>query len=186
LTRPWTIRYWLEQLAPHEYYNSTLDIDPAELAARGVRGLILDLDNTLAPWKHGVPTTELAEWIESVQQAGIRCHIVSNHVGRRVRLFSRSLGIKGTPNARKPAGRAFRAAMRLMGTVPRDTVVIGDQIFTDILGGRRQGCHTILVVPACSMDLGWTRLVRRIERAVFREMQVRGLVAAEPRRRDRR
>jgi len=186
LARPWTFHYWLGKLTPHEYYGSTLDIDPAELAARGVRGLILDLDNTLAPWKHGLPTPELAGWIESAQQAGIRCHIVSNHMGRRVRLFSRFLGIEGTASAAKPAGRAFRAAMRLMGTAPRETAVIGDQILTDILGGRRQGCHTILVVPACSRDLGWTRLVRRVERAIFRELQARGLVPAAPRRRDRR
>ena len=186
LARPWTFDYWLEKLAPHEYYSSTLDIDPAELAACGIRGLILDLDNTLAPWKYGVPTPELASWVVSVRQAGIRCHIVSNHGDRRVMLFSRFLGIDGTANAAKPAGKAFRAAMKLMGTAPGETAVVGDQLFTDILGGRRQGCHTILVVPACPMDLGWTRLMRRVERAIFQKLQSRGLVPAEPRRCDRR
>ncbi len=177
------IPWWLRRLTPDDYCASVLDVDPRELTAKGIRGVILDLDNTLAPWGRGKPAPELQGWIAEARAAGLACHIVSNDHGPRVRYFTQVLGIEGTPRAAKPAGRAFRRAMHEMRTLPSETVVIGDQIFTDVLGGKHQGCHTILVVPVSDEEMGWTRLVRRLERAVLRRLQVSGLLPARPRRR---
>ncbi|MDQ7793053.1 MAG: YqeG family HAD IIIA-type phosphatase [bacterium] len=174
---------WLMHLAPHEFYASLLDVDTAGLAARGIQGLILDLDNTLAPWRTGEPARELAAWIDEALGRGLKCHIVSNDHGPRVRLFTRLLGIGGTAKALKPAGRAFRLAMAIMGTSPGRTAVIGDQLFTDVLGGRLQGCHTILVAPLSEHELGWTTVMRRLERAVLKRLQDAGVLPLEPRRR---
>lgn len=151
------------RLIPDQYYRSIYDIDLDALRGRGVVGLILDLDNTLAAWRFGDPVPRLAEWMATVKAYGFRPYIVSNDLGPRVDLFSRFLDIPGRARAGKPRRRAFREALAHLGVRAEQAAVVGDQIFTDILGSKPLGCHTILVVPISRREFFGTRLVRRIE-----------------------
>ncbi|AEW05092.1 HAD superfamily (subfamily IIIA) phosphatase, TIGR01668 [Sulfobacillus acidophilus DSM 10332] len=156
-------------LKPRLFVQSIYDLDLAGLVGRGIRGLILDLDNTLVGWNQPHAPRELLDWFQRVQQQGIKTYIVSNNWEARVTAFSRLVGVAGIAKAAKPRRWAFRQAMAAMGTEHETTAVIGDQIFTDILGGNRLNLFTILVHPMDSREFWTTRIVRRIERALVAE-----------------
>lgn len=150
-------------LVPDDYRPSVYDIDLKALRDRGIRGIILDLDNTLVQWNHPEPTEPLERWLGEVRKAGFRACIVSNNAGGRVRSFAERLEVPGISKAVKPRRGSFRRAMSLMGTSPHETVVVGDQIFTDVLGAKRLGLYAILVKPVTSREFIGTSLVRFLE-----------------------
>jgi HAD superfamily phosphatase (TIGR01668 family) len=154
-------------LRPNLFLDSVLHISPAELAAKGIKGLILDIDNTLVEWGKDVPATEVVGWFQAVRAEGIKTCIVSNNSQKRVEALAKALDLPAFCKARKPSRKAFRKAVSLMGTSAVETAVIGDQIFTDILGGNRLGLYTILVSPISRREFIGTRLVRLVERFVL-------------------
>jgi len=158
----------LRWLRPASKVPSVYDIDLAALRARGIRGMILDLDNTIVPWGAREAGPALPVWIADVRQAGLRLCIVSNNMGRRVTGLATSLGLPLVTGALKPRRKALRRALSVMGTTPDATALVGDQLFTDILGGNRLGLHTILVRPQSPREFPLTRVVRVLERALLR------------------
>lgn len=166
-------------LRPGAYYRSIYDINLEQLRQQGFRAILLDLDNTMVPWNDPEPTPELLAWLQRVRQMGFRICIVSNNKGRRVRDFATRLGVPFVCKAVKPGRRGFRAAMALLQVPSQECVVVGDQLFTDILGGNRSGAHTILVVPIDRREFFFTRMVRRVERQVLRYLSRRGLLQQE-------
>lgn len=163
-------------LRPAEYHKSIFAIDLDKLYAGGYRAIMLDLDNTLVKWNDPDPTPGLMEWLARVQQKGFAACIVSNNSGPRVSEFAAKVGIPFISKAIKPRRKGFREAMDLLGVRPEQTVVIGDQIFTDVLGGNRSGAHTILVVPIDPRELFFTQMVRKVERRVLRYFDRKGLL----------
>jgi HAD superfamily phosphatase (TIGR01668 family) len=137
------------------------------LARDGIRGLIIDLDNTMTPWKDVKISPRIVAWFTELQAAGIQSCVVSNSKHRhRVAIVAAKLGIPFIFRATKPRGRAFRAGMKIMGTERENTAVIGDQLFTDILGGNRLGLYTILVVPISDHEFIGTKFLRRMEKVL--------------------
>lgn len=165
---------------PHLYLAAVVELAPEHLRARGIRGVILDLDNTLVRWNHPVPGEELRRWVAALHAHGLRACIVSNNTTARVEAFARALGVPAIARAVKPRRGPYRRAMALMGTAPAETAVVGDQVFTDVLGGRRLGLYTVLVAPVGEREFVGTRLVRLLERAWLRYLARRGLVALPP------
>ncbi len=161
---------------PDEWHASVYDIDLERLARRGVRGIILDLDNTLVAWGAAEAPAELRRWLEHVVSAGMKACIVSNNSSARVQAFASSLGVPAIPKAIKPRRGAFRRAMALMGTSPAETVVVGDQVFTDVFGAKRLGLFSILVEPVARREFIGTRLVRRLEALWLEHLRRRGLI----------
>lgn len=135
---------------PDEFVKNIFHITPEKLKERNVKGIITDLDNTLVEWDRPSATPRLIEWFEEMKEHGIKVTIVSNNNEKRVKIFSEPLNIPFIYKAKKPMGRAFRKAVKNMGLKKEDVVVIGDQLMTDVLGGNRNGFHTILVVPVVS------------------------------------
>ncbi|MFS8524810.1 MAG: YqeG family HAD IIIA-type phosphatase [Limnochordales bacterium] len=166
----------LRFLAPDAVYESLFAVDLDDLKARGIRGLIVDLDNTLIEYGNPHATEEARRWVEDALGRGFKICLTSNARSRRVRHFAREFNIPAIANAAKPIGRAFRRAMRLLGTRPDETAVIGDQVFTDVLGGNRMNTFTVLVNPLSAKELGATRMMRRLERKVLRELVRQGLL----------
>lgn len=165
----------LSRLRPHLFFESVQAIDLRLLRRRGIRGVILDLDNTLAGWKAPRPTAEVLHWLKHLRDAGLGAVILSNNREKRVQRFAAECGVPFISNAGKPRMRNFRKAIELLGTGVRDTAVIGDQMFTDILGGNRMGLLTILVTPVNPQEFFGTRAVRRVEGAVLRHFRRQGL-----------
>jgi HAD superfamily phosphatase (TIGR01668 family) len=128
--------------------------------------VILDLDNTIVAWNAPAPTSEVQQWVTELAKSGVKVCIVSNNFSNRVRAIAQRLGVPVVTGAIKPTPWAFRKAMRVMGTEPKDTALVGDQLFTDVLGGNLLGLKTILVDPLSVREFPTTMLVRRVERLV--------------------
>lgn len=133
---------------PQERYESIYEIDGKALRDRGVRLLLLDLDNTISPYGSNTPSRELMEWVTELRGAGVEPYILSNsRKPTRVQEFAGKLGVPFRRRAGKPKRGGFLAAMREMGCGKEETAMVGDQIFTDILGANRTGIYSFLVRP---------------------------------------
>ena len=132
---------------PDDYVSSVYAMDFHALYAKGYRGIIFDIDNTLVP--HGAPADHRARQLfKRLKKEGFLTCLVSNNKEPRVKSFSAAVGATGyLYKAGKPAKKAYRNAMDLMGTKTHNTLVIGDQIFTDVWGAKRLGIQGILVEP---------------------------------------
>jgi uncharacterized protein len=159
---------FLDALRPDRYYESLISVDLADLARRGLEGLIVDLDNTMVPRKGRDCTDELLSWLETAREAGLAVCIVSNNWKSRVGGIATRLGLPMVARATKPRARAFLLGMEALGTGREQTAVIGDQMFTDVLGGNRLGLYTILVKPLPGRELPHTVVLRRVERYLIR------------------
>lgn len=135
-------------LIPQGVYPSVKDLKPEMLAAKGIRLVLADLDNTLVPYKVPEPTPEIVAWKEELERAGIQLFLLSNsRKPNRARHFAESLGIPFQGHSGKPKRGGYFKALERMGCRPEETVMVGDQIFTDILGANRSGIVPLLVEP---------------------------------------
>ncbi len=153
-------------LVPTRYAASVLALDPAALVAEGIRGVMLDLDNTVVAWNAAAPSEAVRAWVGRLTSAGLRVCIVSNNFTGRARAIGDALGVRVVSAAVKPVPWAFRRALAIMGTPPAHTAFVGDQLFTDVLGGNLLGMVTILVDPLSTQEFPTTRIIRRIERLI--------------------
>lgn len=169
----------LKMLLPDLYVKSIHEIDLDALKERGIRGIITDLDNTLIEWDRPDATPELLDWLKKVEAENMKLVVVSNNNEQRVSRFAEPLGIPYIHKARKPFHKAFKLAQEMMTLDTSQVVVIGDQLFTDVLGGNRLGFYTILVVPVAETDGFFTRFNRRMERFAFHLMRKRGMLSWE-------
>jgi len=128
----------------HDIY----EVSGKALAARGIRLLLADLDNTLAPYGQPLPDERLKHWRDELAASGVTLFILSNNRHEdRPRRFAQALEVPYIGHAGKPKPASFHAAMERMNVTPAQTAIIGDQIFTDVLGGNLAGVETVLVEP---------------------------------------
>lgn len=157
-------------LYPDLYVDSLLDIPLNELQSKNIKAFILDLDNTITEWNSNHIREEIGTWFQNILSQGFRACILSNNGQERVVRVAESLGIPFISRAQKPRRGAFHRAVSLMGVKPEETAVIGDQIFTDVLGGNRAGLYTILVVPIARREFVGTKFSRAMEYFVLRRL----------------
>lgn len=154
-------------LSPDYYYESVASIDLADLRDRGVDTLLVDLDNTLLPRNSEIVTESALAWAELLANEGFRVCIVSNNWHERVAGVAAELGFALVAKAVKPLPFAFWIALKRMESTRERAAVVGDQMFTDIAGGKLLGLTTILVMPISQSDLPHTRVLRKIERRLL-------------------
>lgn len=170
----------LKLLTPDFYVESVFDLDLEDLKRRGITTIMSDLDNTLVPWDQDSVNPTLLNWVNKVKKSGMKFILVSNAVEKRIDYFTQELGVPGIGKARKPLSRAFKEALDQLGVTVQETAMVGDQVFTDVLGGNRIGLYTILVVPLSQKELAITRVFRRLERLVLRYLVARGKLRGKP------
>ena len=128
--------------------DNIYEISGAALGRRGIRLLLADLDNTLVPYGVPLPDEKLKGWRDELAAHGVTLFILSNNRHEsRPRTFAQALDVPYIGHAGKPKTASFVKAMEQMGVAPEQTAIVGDQIFTDVLGGNRAGVATILVRP---------------------------------------
>ncbi|VXB84159.1 phosphatase (active on GMP and Glc-6-P) [Bacillus sp. 349Y] len=169
----------LKQFLPDEQVQDIFAIRPEDLKEKGIKAIITDLDNTLVEWDRPNATPKLIQWFKEMQEHEILVTIVSNNNRMRVGSFADPLGVPFIFQARKPMGRAFKRAIRQMDVKKEETVVIGDQLLTDVLGGNRSGFHTILVVPVAQSDGFMTKFNRKVERRIMNFFKRKGMIGWE-------
>jgi len=169
----------IDLLCPDECVESVLDVDLESLGRRGIKALILDLDNTLLAWEADQVPSAVSRWIDRARDLGFKVCIASNGTKSRVRKIAGELGVPAIPKAVKPRKKPFRLAMEMLGVGPGETAVIGDQVFTDVLGGNRLDLYTILINPVSDIELKTTRIVRRVENRVLSRLHKKGRIEEE-------
>jgi hypothetical protein len=158
-------------LRPDQYLTSVRALDFQALRSSGVDSLLLDLDNTLLPRDgSGIPD-DILEWLGDAHEAGFALCLVSNNWHAHVRDIAADLGLPIVAKALKPFPFAFRRAIRLLGTEARRCAVVGDQLFTDVIGGKLIGATTVLVRPLSRRDLPHTLALRLVESAIMADRE---------------
>ena len=138
------------------------------LIANGIRALILDIDNTLAPYEEPDPNERVLAWFSALKEAGIVAAFVSNNDFERVSRFNRKIGIPMYPKGKKPLKKYMRRAIDSLGVSPHETAIMGDQIFTDVWAGRNVGIRCIVVPPIKDKTDFFTKFKRVLERPILR------------------
>jgi uncharacterized protein len=160
----------INKLIPNEYLEDIYQIDMARLFKSGYRNLIMDIDNTIMPWNEYVITPKLVRWVNQTISMGFKICLLSNNNIQRAHSLADKLGIMAASNRGKPLPRAFISAINALQGTRRDTIVIGDQIFTDILGGNILGLYTILVDPISPNEFFGTKINRFMEKFIRRRI----------------
>lgn len=154
---------------PERIFKSVCEINTAVLREEGVRGLILDIDYTLAPKHVPLPEKAMIDWAAALKKDGISLFVLSNNRLARVSKFADALGVPYISMGLKPFPRSFRVAVRRMGLKKSEVAAVGDQIYTDICGAHIFGIRAWLVLPMALPREPLLRLRRALEKPVLRK-----------------
>jgi putative phosphatase len=156
-------------IRPFRIVSSVNAISLEELALEGVRGIVIDLDNTLVGWKLLEPAPEVAAWVRDALDRGFAIAIVSNNVRAWVKSVATRLGIiTFVHTALKPLPFGVIRAVKQLRVRRRDTVVIGDQLFADVLAAKLLGIRAILTEPIVTREHRAMSPIRALERYLLR------------------
>lgn len=154
-------------IKPTARLHAISDISVDALKAKGVRCVLFDRDNTVIPRDTKTAPAEVLSWFDAVRTANIKVCMVSNNFHTaEIEQSAAELGCPVVHHAMKPFPFAVRRAMQLMDASPAETILVGDQVFTDVMAGNSAGIRTILVDPQSTTDLWYTHIFRVFEAAV--------------------
>lgn len=156
------------KLTPDYYFDKFSDASVDFLLSIGVKGVLMDVDNTLEPYENPTPGENVKAWINALRSAGIGCAIVSNNNGERIRLFNSELSLPAYYRAKKPFSKNLKRALSDLSVEKGEAIFIGDQIFTDVLAARFFGIRAILVPPIKDKTDPFTRFKRLLERPILK------------------
>ncbi len=155
-----------------EYKLNTFDEATAEfLLSIGISGILLDVDNTLEPYEHPLPSDHVIKWLNDLHKAGIKTAIVSNNDASRIDLFNKQIGMPAYSKAGKPFKKNLLRAMKDIGTTSQNTIFMGDQILTDVWAAHNAGIKAILVPPINDKRDIFTRFKRLLEKPILRKFE---------------
>ncbi len=162
---------------PDMMFPGIYEITPALLKEKGIKAIIFDIDNTIAPYEVATPTKEMIDYFKTLEDAGFRMAFVSNNKKERVHIFNLDLGYLYIHNAKKPFSSGVRACIRHFGLPKEEIVCVGDQIFTDCLAAHGAGLEFYMVSPVNKKESRFFKLKRFFERPfikAFKERMKRG------------
>lgn len=166
----------LSLFLPDYMFDKVTDISPKFLLSIGIRAVFVDIDNTLAPYEAPEPNEQVKRWFADLELHGIKAALMSNNDETRVRRFNRELRLPAYFNCGKPSTKCYLDALKRLGRDRAESCVIGDQIFTDVLCGKRLGLRAIIVPPIRDKKTFFFRFKRILEKPFlyyFRRQQVR-------------
>ena len=156
---------------PDLRFCGVCDIDVARLKDAGIRYAILDIDNTLVPYTSPEPDEYAMCFLDKLTQNGISFCFVSNNNQERVDLFNKKIGAKTFPKGKKPLLYGVNKALKSFGANNKNTVLIGDQVFTDVCAGKRAKMLTILVDPILEVDTLFFKTKRYFEKKIIKSYE---------------
>ena len=160
-------------LVPDYYFEKFSDASAEFLSSIGVKGIVLDIDNTLEPYENPTPSAPLLAWFDSLANAGIKVAFVSNNNATRVELFNKNLGFPAYFKAGKPFKKNVLRALSDMGVSADKAILMGDQVFTDVWAARNAGLRAILLPPIKDKRDILTRSKRALEKPIIRKYKKR-------------
>lgn len=150
-------------LKPDLVINSLTEINLEYYKKRAMRGIIIDLDNTIVPWHLDCITAEADLFLREALALEYRICLLTNASKKRTENIAQQYDLYYLSSACKPRKRAFVHALQLIGLSADEVLVIGDQVFTDVFGGNRAGCYTILVPALSKKEFIGTKVFRFLE-----------------------
>ncbi len=150
-------------LLPDYIFATYSHVTPEFLKSIGVRALLIDIDNTLAPYEMPEPDDNIRNWFKVLAENSIQATLVSNNDRERVELFNATLGLPAYYKSGKPFAKNLKKAMLAMGTDKTDTAMLGDQLLTDAAAGKHIGLRTIIVPPIRDKNNAFFRSKRAME-----------------------
>ena len=153
-------------LKPDIQIRSLADLDLFRLRQKGIKAVLIDLDNTISPWRQNRITREARDFFRRAAAEGIRVILFTNAKEPRARKAAAAAGLEVFPAAKKPFPGSYARIREQLGLKPAQILTIGDQIFTDTLGGNLAGCTTVLIPPLENNEYGGTKILRFLERLV--------------------
>lgn len=150
-------------LFPKLYFHNVQSINVEDFTQNGIKGIALDVDNTLIDYTK-VLSAQVIEWVNRIKSAGIKICILSNSNNtKKVGTVANTLGLDYIMIAKKPLKSGFKKAIAKLELKPEEIAVIGDQVFTDVLGANRMNMFSIYVEPINKKEYWYTKWKRPIE-----------------------
>ena len=156
---------------PDIYLNDIYEITPEMLKERGIKAVLLDIDNTLEPYEHAYPGEHVKIWLKALAESGISCAFVSNNDKERVELFNGELALPAYYKAGNPFKKNVLRAMLEIGSDISNTILMGDHVFTDVWAARNAGIKAALVPPINDKKDILTKFKRLLEKPVLRKYE---------------
>lgn len=168
-------------LTPTYRLRNVLELTPQWVEREGIAALLLDVDCTLKRYRQSRLAPEIVQWCDCMRGSGVKMCLVSNGGGRRLKPLADEIAIPLIALAMKPLPFGCRRALRLLGVERERAMMVGDQLFADVLAGRWAGVRTALVEPISPEEEPWfTRLKRPLERRLVRRLPFATECEAEP------
>ena len=153
-------------MKPERVYESLVLIPWGELYNEGIRTVLLDFDNTLGPDHATEPEDYSYKCVKMIYDAGLTCCLVSNAKSGRSAKIAEMLHIPVVTYANKPGTSGVLKAISLMKSTPEQSLMIGDQVFTDVIAGNRSGVRTFMVEKLHKPEIWYVMLKRPFEKIV--------------------
>ena len=150
-------------LLPDYIFSKFDDVTPELLKSLGIRALLIDIDNTLAPYEVAVPDERIKSWFALLRENSISATLVSNNNRERVETFNEGLGLPYYYKSGKPFAKNLKKAMAAMGSGKNDTAMLGDQLLTDAAAGKHIGLISMIVPPINDKKNAFFRAKRALE-----------------------
>jgi uncharacterized protein len=160
---------------PDAYYQSIYKINYQKLKKRGVKCLLFDLDNTMAPYSKIEPDKKLKD-LFAVLQSDFKVIILSNNNKNRLRPFKEKLNVDTAFSSKKPFKGKYKKILSMYHLKPGECAAVGDQLMTDILGANRMNMYSIFVNPLSEFEHPWTKINRFFERIIIKKLNQRGIL----------
>ena len=151
-------------LIPELICETVYDIPLSFFTDRGIKLLLLDIDNTLVTYDDEYPIEKNLSWFSDLEKVGISVAFVSNNHKERVEKYASRTGFPYFADAGKPSAKYYKEAMRAHSLQPSECAGVGDQIFTDVLAAHRAGCIGVLVSPIKDKENAFFRFKRACEK----------------------
>lgn len=151
-------------LTPDFIFPRFTDITPELLLSLGIKALVIDVDNTLAPYEQELPDEKTIAWFNALKQNGIKAALLSNNSKERIDKYNSLLKLPAFPDAKKPSKKAIFLAMEQMGVTPDVTAGLGDQLLTDTLAVHRLDMISFIVPPINDKKTLFFRFKRWLEK----------------------
>jgi len=155
---------------PDFFISAVTEITPQFLQEQRIELLLLDVDCTLKRYDEELPSEEVLTWLNGLKDAGFLIHLISNGRGPRIRKTAELLNLPCLAPAGKPFPHKLRRAIKERGGTTQTTMMVGDQIFTDILAAKLAAVRTVLVRPICpELEPWFARMKRGPERWLYKK-----------------
>lgn len=158
-------------ITPRIYLESICEIDIEQLEKNGIKTLLFDVDNTITTWNCPQINDDVILWFEKLQKSSLEGCIISNNSAERLQGIADKLGLFFEAKARKPLPFGYKRAMKRLNSDKKSTMMVGDQLFTDVLGASLAGIDTILLKPISTLhEFKGTRINRKMEKVVMKSV----------------